>query len=702
MTKRNIVLSISTALLLTSNSLMAKETKKLDDLVVTAQKSEENVQKVPMSLSVLDEYSIADNSIKNTTDIAAYIPNLTTMNAGSRDYFTRIAIRGISNTGIGDPAVALYIDDISYADLYAFHSPLFDIERIEVLKGPQGTLYGKNTEAGVINIITKRPTNTLESQVTLEAGTHKNKKISGYINAPLIKDKLFVKLAGVKSTRDGYIDNQTLGNTVGEEDTTSFRAGLLYKANDNLELNLILGMTKLDDEGGFPMAPMDKEDYKTRTGLTNLGDFESAFSYNGKSSSKTNTALAKINYTKDKYNFVSITGYRDMDNEGTLDGDFTPMKGAIGFNEREAESINQEFRLSATENDNFKWIVGAYFNHEDINHSTGYMYDEVYAGYYSLPLYAKDEMKADLGSKDFAIFGQNTYRFMDNKLGVTTGLRYEKTQRTMDNRTHTFNGASTADIITGKKKTFSKVLPKLTVDYLLTEDSMLYSTVSKGYKAGGFSYAVDDKDLVEFSPEDSTAFEVGYKSNFPEIGLMFNIAAFHTKVEDYQDRVQLSPTRIIQANATEVNINGVELESSYIINDEFILNGNFGITSAKYGDYLDPTTNENYKDNHVSLVPSHDFNLALSYRNSIGIFAKVEAQNTGSKYFDRSNTKKLKSFTIFNAKLGYEQDKWDIYFDIKNITNKEYFLDGFNDRTAGYMGTVGNPRTFNVTFNYRF
>lgn len=685
-----------------TNNIYAKEVSNLDTVTVTAQKTEESTQQIPMSISVLDEYFILDSSIENTNEISAYIPNLTTMISGSRDYFSRIAIRGISNTGIGDPAVALYIDGISYADIYAFNSPLFDIERIEVLKGPQGTLYGKNTEAGVINIITKGPSDTLESNVKIELGNYKKKQITGSINIPILEDKLFLKLSALKSSRDGYIKNLDDNSRIDSHDTLSFRSNLLLKANDNLDVNMILGYNKLDDDGGFPMTPIDKETYKTDTGITNLNDFESSFNHKGTSSSKNKTAVVKVNYRKNKYDLVSVTAYRNMDNESTMDGDFTPTAKYLGFNERESSSINQEFRLSAKESESFKWLLGAYIHDEDKKAATGYKYDQAYATYSNVPLYSEDRMSANLDSLDMALFGQSTLKFLDNKLGVTAGVRYEKSKRTMDNRTHTFMGTNTATPITGLERNDSVVLPKLSIDYDLNQNTMIYTTISKGYKAGGFSYAVDDLTLVEYKPEISKALEIGLKSNFPELGLMFNMSAFYTKVDDYQDRLQINPTTIVQSNATEVDIKGLEIESSYIINNNFTISGNFGLTDAKYGSYINPINQENYKDNKVSLIPEYDLNFALKYRNNSGIFANFEIQNTGEKYFDRLNSKKLDSFTVYNAKIGYEQEKWDLYLSVKNITDEEYFLDGYLAGNMGYMGTVGAPRTVSISYNIRF
>ena len=210
----------------------------METITVTAQKREEDVQKVTESITVLSDTFVEDAQIESTEDIWHYVPNLSTANAGSRDYFSRIRVRGISNTAFGDPAVSLFIDDVSYAGVYAFNTALFDIERIEVLKGPQGTLYGKNTSGGAINIVTKSPGDTFEAKAGVEAGNFDKREINGVVNVPLLEDKLYFRLAGLYSTRDGYIKNLFTGGDVDNRETIAGSTSLFFTPADNLSFDL--------------------------------------------------------------------------------------------------------------------------------------------------------------------------------------------------------------------------------------------------------------------------------------------------------------------------------------------------------------------------------------------------------------------------------------------------------------------------------
>ena len=678
--------------------------KILETITVTAQKRKENVQKVTNAITVLSDVTIEDASIESTKDVWRYVPNMATTSTGSRSHWSRIKMRGITNAAFGDPAVALYIDDVSYAGLYAFDSPLFDIERIEVLKGPQGTLYGKNTEGGAINIITKSPGNEFEAKVGAEIGNYDKRRINASVSAPLVENKLSFRLSALKSVRDGYIENLFNGEDIDNQETTAANARLLFTPGNNLSFDLKFRTYEFDDDGGFPTLPLDKNQYKSVTGLTDLDEFQIATNYKGQSTSKSNATSLRVKYEWDRFDLVSVTAYRDMDNENSLDGDFSASALYISINTIESESFSQEFRLQSKDSDeSFKWILGLYYG--DKNEDCGYIYnmDQTYADMMGVPLYTRmDAASGTMGAEDMAAFGQSTLRFFNNALGFTAGLRFEQSKRTLEDRQHTSYG-STVIVADNLERTESEFLPKLALDYRINENFMTYAGVAKGYKAGGYSYAVDDPELAAFDPEVSTAFELGLKTEFPEQKLRVNLAGFYTKVDDYQDRVMLDMSTVVQANVTETDIYGFELEAAYALTRTITLNGFIGYTHAEYGDYIDPMTQVNYKGNRAAFIPEYDAGLFLEYWNHFGLFARVEMQYIGSICFDRENTREQDAYALYHMKLGYEQEKWDIYLSAQNLTDEQYVVDAFDSgSTVGWMASMGDPRTISLIFNYRF
>ncbi|WP_319491615.1 TonB-dependent receptor domain-containing protein [uncultured Desulfobacter sp.] len=680
------------------------EGKILETITVTAQKRKEDVQKVPNSITVLSDVTIEDASLESTKDVWRYVPNMATTPTGARSHWSRIKMRGISNAAFGDPAVALYIDDVSYAGLYAFNSPLFDIERIEVLKGPQGTLYGKNTEGGAINIITKSPGNKFEAKVGGEIGDYDKRCINASVSAPLVENKFSFRLSALKSVRDGYIENLFNGEDIDNQETTAANARLLFTPSNNLSFDLKFRTSDLDDDGGAPYVPFDKNQYQSATGLTGLDDFQVSTNYEGESTSKSNATSLRVEYEWDRFDLISVTAYRDMDNENSLDADLSASALYISINTIESESFSQEFRLQSKDSDeSFKWLLGLYYG--DKNEDCGYIYnmDQAYADMMGVPLYTQmDAASGTMGAEDMAAFGQSTLRFFNNALGLTAGLRFEQSKRTLEDRQHTTYGSTT--IVTDNlERTESELLPKLALDYRINKNLMTYSCVAKGYKAGGYSYAVDDPGLAAFDPEVSTAFELGLKTEFPEQKLRVNLAGFYTKVDDYQDRVMLDMSTVVQANVTETDIYGFELEASYVLSPTLTLNGFIGYTNAEYGDYIDPMTQVNYRGNRAAFIPEYDAGLFLEYRNRFGLFARAEMQYIGSTYFDRANAQEQGSYALYHMKLGYEQEKWDIYLSAKNLTDEPYVVDAFDSgSTVGWVASMGDPRTISLIFNYRF
>lgn len=346
--------------------------------------------------------------------------------------------------------------------------------------------------------------------------------------------------------------------------------------------------------------------------------------------------------------------------------------------------------------------MGAYFANDEQEYATGYMFDKMAAQMYKMPLFTQDKMVGDINSKDMAIFGQGTLRFFDEKLGLTAGLRAQKSKREMKSRTHTVGGANIVEPFGGMSRVDNVLLPKLGVDYKVSDDFMVYLVGQRGYKAGGFSFAVDDRARAEFKPEFSTQIELGVKTHFKDIGLILNMATFYTKVDDYQDRLMLNPTTIIQANASEVDIMGFELEALYFIGQNLSLQGSFGYTHAEYKNYYDSFTKKSYDGKKVAVIPEYDLNVELKYTHPLGFFASLGMQSLGDRYLDRENTAKIGSATTYNARVGYEKENWDIFLGVKNIFDKEIFLDGFNAGETGYLVTMGGRRVVGLEFSYRF
>lgn len=309
--KQNTALSVITSIILCSN-VYAKDVKQLDSLTVTAQKQEENIQKVPISMTLLDEVNIADRNIENIEEIASYTPNLMFFAYGSQ---TQIApsLRGIfSDMEAKTVPTAVYVDGVPVLDGWAMNEMLFNIQRIEVLKGPQGTLYGKNAETGIINIHTIQPTNEFKGKIDTKLGNDKKRQINLSASGPIIENKLLAGIYLSHNEKEGFIENLNTGNKIDNREKDAARLNLIYKVNDNLEISLINSILKHDD-GGIKMSYSSQDATK---GLT------SEFQGYNKSKIINNALKVKYNLSDTAY-LESVTTRRDFDLVDGDDWDFT-------------------------------------------------------------------------------------------------------------------------------------------------------------------------------------------------------------------------------------------------------------------------------------------------------------------------------------------------------------------------------------------
>ena len=406
----------------TAQKEKAQKALELETMTVTAQKREENIQEVPASITALSEIQIEDAGIKDMEDLVYYTPNLHVVKSGNHAE-QQLIIRGSFNRMNPNPPVGVFVDGVGYSRHLAYDPDFYDIERIEVLKGPQGTLFGRNTEAGVINIITKKPGNIWEGKVSagygdLEGEGYDTHDYSGTIRGPLIKDRLFFGISGKRYFSDGYYQNDYLGtDDVEDRDDISGRATLRWTPTDVWDIILNINADRYDDGfGGF--APL--EEMRHNTHHVNL-DYESDLEndLNGQSLS--------LDYEGDWFRFTSITAHRDVDYDLAYDMDFTQVDLWRNYYDLDQDQWSQEVRLASPKDSGpFKWLIGGYYLDEDYDVDCTFDYRQGFPAW-GIPPYMTTQ-KSKLHTENYAFFGQATYTLWE-KLGLTAGLRYEHDEK---------------------------------------------------------------------------------------------------------------------------------------------------------------------------------------------------------------------------------------------------------------------------------
>jgi len=665
---KKIVLSISTSLILTNISF-AQDINKLDIITVSAQKSKENIQNVPINITKFDEFDIEDKKIKKIKDIGAYTPNLMLFSYGG-DKQLAPSLRGIfSDIESRTVPVGIYIDDVPILDGWAMNQVLDDIESIEVLKGPQGTLYGKNTETGVINIYTKQPSNENISNITMEYGSDKKIELQGKVSGAIIKDKLFASLLLKHYEKDGLIKDKATGKNIDDREQNSAKLTLRSIINDNLELSFINSYTKYND-GGQRMS------YTSQTKDNISSDFENY----DKSSVMNNALKIKYDISNDSY-IESITTRRDIDNDTANDWDFTndasnPWKFHVKSDES-IDSYSQEFRYKKDALDNkLNLLLGVYGDKKEDK----FYYTQFTAG-------GDLDKKIDLNDKSLGIFTHASYK-LNPKSKILFGLRYDK-------ETKKYKQTS---LNIDTKEDYNALSPKLSFEYDFDTNKMLYSTISKGYRAGGFNYLAPKghKDIA-FDEESLISYELGSKITLMDSNLRINTSIYYMDIDDMQVTNAVSPTEEFITNAAKAHSIGLELETNYKINENIQTFLSFGLNETKFDNFSD--TKGDYKDKTNPFAPKYNFNIGAQYRTNKGYFARFDINGYGKMYFDKENKYKKDAYRLVNTKIGYEADNYDIYLYAKNLFDKNHDSKGYYSGNYTYYN---EPREVGVQLAYRF
>ena len=664
---KNIVkLSFTTNALLYS-TLIASDVNSLNTLTVTAQKSEENVQKVPISLSVFDETSINDKSISTLDDIAKYTPNLFLFNTGFQG-LTTPSIRGISANLLSfSSPVSMYVDGVPTMSSFGFSDRLMDIERIEVLKGPQGTLYGKNSEAGVINIITKKPNNETKGKIFTTIGSDGKREFGLNTSGALIKNTFYAGVSYKRTQKDGFIKHSKTGEYINEKQTDYGKVNLLYTPLDNLEISFITSRNE-NDNGAIDWAKAGQ----------NLDNVSVSSNLDGYSKPTITSYALNIDYKLDnKTKIKSITTKRIHKDKVALDNDLSHMSIIHIFRNYKFDTLSQELRLEK-EIGNTKIVSGIYADKEENDLSIVMKTRIDPTGANSHP--------QKLNSKTYSFFSNVIYP-INEKFTINTGIRYDKEKKDISiNKSNIYF-----------ENDWNNISPKLSLQYNINPSSISYATISKGYRSGGFNPYATSSNYETYDEESLISYELGYKSLFFDNRLKLNTALYYMDIDDMQVQTMLTPGVVYMVNAANANSKGIELDMEALLTDNLIFYSSLGFNKTTFKEFKD--RGNDYSNNYNPFAPKYNFNLGMQYRDESGIYARADLNGYGKTYFDSANKYFQKAYELVNVKLGYEEDNYDIYLYADNLFDKEHHATNyFNGTTTAYR----EGREIGMQLAYRF
>ncbi|PCI32480.1 MAG: hypothetical protein COB54_06990 [Alphaproteobacteria bacterium] len=709
---KGLIASTALPLLLTAQVSVAAENAvaplALEEIVVTSRKREENLQSVPDSVTAFDSVAIENAGINDVQDFVDLTPNIS-MRETFRAGVTFLTIRGITTGQQGWAPATYVVDGVQASSLDAINQgALMDIERIEVLKGPQGALYGAGAIAGAINVVTKKPTNELEVSAKASYGNGNDLTMSGAVSGPIVEDKVLFRVGAYYRNTDGLIKS-TDGDNLDFEEQITVKGRLIFDLDD---LTIDLRASYSDIKAGAAA-----QELVTSADLLDVFDTAEApgpaRGIIGYENRQFVELSAKIDWETEFGTFTSISGYSDINQDlfGSASWQKGPGAGLFGhfgavgdgFTDHfqdlmdNFESFTQDFRFTSNADQSLRWMVGvSYMDREVVNLlSVGGMLqgtERVEAN--MVRIVNRPDVRND---KAWGFYGQANYDISD-KLELTVALRYDKND--FDTTHYTDLTLTTpiqvwipedSEFVDTQTTTNDKWQPKVQLAYQWNDDVMTYVTYAEGFRYGFFNTG----NLT--APESTKNFEFGFKSMLADGRVRLNGAIFHIDYSNQQFTSIIGEAPFRQTtNVPESNINGGELEIVALLSEELELSGGLGITDAKIvGEGRSPST------------PDYSINLALSYNTQItdewDLFARVDYRRQGSFILiDGGGIRyEIPEKDYVNARVKFRSDNYTVGAYVTNLFDVRQAND-FGNLGIGYVRSNSLPRAYGIEASVNF
>ncbi|MDB3923420.1 TonB-dependent receptor [Luminiphilus sp.] len=696
----------------------------LEEVVVTAQKRAESVQDVPIAISAFSGDFVQESDITDVGDLTYYAPGLNgDAYSNTESVFT---IRGIGTAAFGitvDSSVGIFIDGIALGRPAIAGSSFFDVERVEVLNGPQGTLFGRNTSAGAISVITRKPDqdgNSLDVLVGTGDIGQKNVEAAGNWAAT---DRLAFRLAVRKEERDGSFKSEVTGRELNNVDDTNVRLGASFDWTDSLAMNV--NVEKGESNGSYAVGYVTPEAVEAFDTFP-LYSGKSASDYKGKNGYDYTRATMHFNWDiNESLSLVSNTGYYDNDYNFGVDADAFNYPLVNLEEPQNMEQWSQEFRLNGSA-DKFDWFVGVSAFKEDMDAATRYIYEEnllidllvapglcadLAASGLECQTEALEDTFADTQNTSYAVYGDIAWNFSDN-MTLTVGGRYSSDEKDFSYVSYVSDGVipilltcDPADTIncknpvpdnffkagtTGKLKaddSWSSFDPRVVSDYRINDDVMVYASYASGFKSGGFNQgpdlllgqldlaAGDQQKVSSFDEETNDSFEAGMKGVFWDGRARLNVAAFYSEYSGLQIENTSNLVFAIE-NAADATSQGIELGGQILLTDNFELRGNYTYMDASFDSGM--AAGEDISGNYLGRAPEHSGALSASYSIDLSNAGELSFRGdyafVGEQYFDANNRFSQDSYGLFGARASWRSadQRWSVAVIGANLSNEEY------------------------------
>lgn len=719
------------------------------DIIVTANRQASRLQETPLAVSAINGSLLAERHVTTALDIAAIAPSV---QIGTASGQARIAVRGIGYAGIrpGDEGrIAFYVNDVYISRPSAQLGAFFDVDRVEVVRGPQGTLYGRNATGGAISIVTRKPTDTPSGYLDVSVGNYAQIQTEGAISGP-ITDTLSARVAFSTLDHDGYGKNLFTGASIEGAKQRSVRASLLWKPADAFDLTVVGDYSVQDDTNiqphsmglGFVTPPPGQRLDNSRDVLadTNPTNYRWAYGISG---------VANYRFSSD-ISAKAIVAYRESYFRLNYDNDATTSPYTLSNIQEPSHQFSAELQLLG-KSGRLNWVVGAYYFHENtFSFSRSTFVGNIFAGGANYVVQGNHSY-ATLVTDARAIFAQATYKLTD-ALSITLGGRYSNEDKSDRNNTNALDLTTPFPAPAGpgvdegfltlppragfplnRDANFQSFTPKATIDYKLTRNIFAYATYSKGFKSGGFSVGVLQP---AYAPETLDDYEIGLKTQLFDRRVTLNLSGFIYNYSNIQtSSSQSSPPGVFTVNSGRARIKGVEAEFTIKPVDGLQFDGSASYLDATFvggfstrnpnrpgvasgrgaggcpGGVVDPNS-YCLDGNRIPFAPEYTLNLGAQYtvRSDVGSFTlRGEYNRIGTTYYDVFQVSQLSqpAYGVGNLFLNFENTshRWTAGLFARNVGNVYAVTSAsFNSTAAGGLpvGYPIAPRTFGARVGYKF
>ncbi len=681
----------------------------LEHVLVTATKSGAvDLQGVPLAITAISADELDLSGIDSIKDLPLLAPGIMVSQNAS---YGQIYIRGIGTNNVfigGDPSSTVHLNGAYLARPTSVFTEFLELQRIEVLRGPQGTLYGRNSTGGTINIITLKPSDDYFSKISAELGSYDKTAISVFVNGPLGASGLAANVGVSHKQRDGYINVTYPDNAQGklnDEDRLKIQSALTWAPSEELSIELTMDYFTGDETppthkpsgqtstGGAPPASLTPTHINDpwRVALSTAPDFHEE---NGGANIKLEW---QINQNS---RLSSISSYRQLDFDLLADTDYSDRAALITAISEEQTQSSQEFRYNYAQGD-FAFIAGLYY------------FEEQYESDISVQILIADrtvfhprQLEADAS----AAYIDAAWQFHP-QWNASFGARYSREKKSLMGQSVITTAGSGIELPGNPdSESWTDFSPKVGISYQPSERLMFYASITDGFKSGGFNFS----DNQTYEPETIRSYEVGFKSEFPEQRIRLNASAFYYDYTDLQVLSFIPEAGAVRiSNAADAEIRGLELELLMYLNDQWRLSANMTSLDAVYVDYLTRRANTlidiEVSGNHLNSAPESSFSLVSDYTQALSggsILYRLENFWQDTAYFTAFNDEasRQKPYNVINASIRYSVSggQWNVQLYGKNLANKAYTTASQDFSPTGINELISPPRTFGIKGTFRF